>query len=196
MLRIFITCVILFCVCAQPAVADENAALNNEPSRLQFALDPFADSIGHSIKLGNAKAKIFEQFGRPIRQEVSTAKERTSDIILTYYFLQYEGLDFGLVEREDGRTFITGIVITGNAYELKYRVQIGSTRTKIVSLFRPDDFRASRNPMLVYTHLLEDRYAREDPAKNANWQGPVIGISFDFDSEDRVTRIAVGNIRL
>lgn len=160
--------------------------------RLQaFALDPFEKPIGDSKGSVGERAKLLERFGRPNKQESSRFPDRTSDLMLTYMFLQYDGVAFHVIEDEDHKhSWIERIEITGNSHALKYGLHIGSTRSAVISLFQPADYLVDKNPMRLSTNGVQN------PPNMAVWEGPTIDVAIDFDSTDLVTRIVVESIEL
>ncbi len=97
-------------------------------------------------------------------------------------------ITFRVGENEAGnRSWIEITEVTGNSHALKYALHMGSSRSDVVSLFQPPEYRIDKNPMRLYTNIVQD------PPNMAVWEGPVIGVVIDFDSEDRVTRITVGH---
>lgn len=196
---------LVLCACTQQGVAVNDSEESIQPddsgqqrteSALQlqaFALDPFEEPIENADSQGlvGARARLLERFGEPVAQESSRFPDRTSDLMLTYALLQYEGVAFHLVENEDGgRSWIEKIDITGNTHTLKYGLRIGSARSDVVSLFQPGEHLIDRNPMRLSTNGVQN------PPNMAVWEGPVIDVAIDFDSADRVTRILVEKIEL
>ena len=177
---------ILLCVCAQSTAAVDEESLASAYRLQDFAIDPFEEPIGNSFSLADAKAKIIERFGEPIEQELSKYPDRTSDEIFTRFIFQYDGITFRVGENEAGnRSWIGRIEVTENTHALKYGLHIGSTRSEVISLFQPAEYRIDKNPMRLYTNIVQD------PPNMAVWEGPVIVVVISFDSEDRVTGITV-----
>jgi len=178
----------LLCACAQSTAAVDEESLASAYRLQRFAIDPFEEPIGNSFSLADAKAKIIERFGEPIEQESSKYPDRTSDEIFTRFIFQYDGIMFRVSENEAGnRSWIESIEVTGNTHALKYGLNMGSSRSDVVSVFLPVEYAVDNNPMTLVTNIVQD------PPNMAVWEGPVLGVVIDFDSEDRVTRITVGH---
>ena len=149
MLRTAIASLFLLFAYTQSPAAVTYDEVNKASPLQQFAMNPFEESLGHIPIFFNNKSEFLERFGTPIKEESSKYPDRTSDAMLTHYFLQYDGLSFGINESEDQKhSWIETIEITGNAYALTYELGIGSKRSDIVTLFEPNVY-AKSNPMLM-----------------------------------------------
>lgn len=181
----------------QPASAPaaKSETLSDLPPLEQFVRDPFEESIGYSLVLADAKTKIIERFGAPNKQESSTFPDRTSDAILTYFFLQYEDVAFHIIESEAGdQSWINKIEITGNTHALKYGLGVGSKRSFIISLFKPKEYFADKNPMRLSAIVSETRTDTKHRPGEPVSAAAEVTVFIEFDVRDVVRKIVLENI--
>jgi hypothetical protein len=178
---------------ATSASANPYAGINDNPSaRLLFAMDPFDKPISHSYSLGNAREQVLLRFGDPIEMSVSTHETRWPDETQTTYSLVYADIQFVIGQRnEQPNTWIERIGITGNTYDLKYGVRIGTPRAEIVSLFAPTEHQASNNPMLVSVPTLETQTSFDETRGKIVGYTPTFDIAFEFDDNESLSRISI-----
>ena len=178
---------------ASVASANPYEGINDNPSdRLRFAMDPFEKPISHSYALGNAKKQVLQRFGEPIERSFATHETRWIDQTQASHGLKYSDVYFVIGERNDGpNTWIERIEITGNAHVLKYDVQIGSPRARIVSLFSPIEHYATSNPMVVSVPTLETQSSFEETGGVVVGYVPSFDITFEFDEKDCLSKIAI-----
>ena len=169
------------------------AGLNDNPSsRLLFALDPFAEPIGYSILEGDAMEKILRRFGKPLEENVSTVPTRFPGETFTTYFFRFEDVAFSVGKWPDrGHSWIETIEIDGNAHRLKSGVRIGSSREQIIAIFSPPKFFAKANPMWINASIFEKQDDVGEDGITPQTDGAVFRITFEFDADDRVSRVSV-----
>ena len=193
MLRTTIASFFLLFACAQNTAAANYDEVKRASPLQQFAMDPFKESQGYIPVFFNNKSELIERFGTPIKEESSKFPDRTSDAMLTNYYLQYDGLAFGIIEGEDKKhSWIEEFEITGNAYALKYELGIGSKRSDIVTLFEPKVY-AKSNPMHLYGEVIGYWADYKDKSGQPKWVVADINVTFYFDATDRVERIVLGS---
>ena len=191
MLRTTVASLLLILVYTPCSTAAEYDEVRKASPLQQFAMDPFKESEGQIPIFFNNKSKLLDRFGMPIKEESSKFPDRTSDAMLTYYYLQYDGLSFSIVESEDQmHSWIETIEITGNSYALKYELGIGSRRSDIVTLFEPK-VHAESNPMDIYAKIVGYWANAKDDLGNPVWVNSEIDISIEFDETDVVTKISL-----
>ena len=180
---------------ASSTVTASNPAegMNDNPSaRVQFAMDPFDQGIEYSFARGDVKERVLQRFGKPVEETVSEVETRWPGQTETDYRLQFTDVAFSLGEDSDGsRSWIYQVEITGNAHRLKFGVQVGSSRAQIASLFTPSEHYAAANPMLVSVPTMETQRDFEESAKAPEGWVPTFDIYFEFDDEDRLTKITI-----
>ncbi len=178
---------------ASVASANPYEGTNDNPSaRLRFAMDPFEKPISHSYALGNAKEQVLRRFGEPIERSIATYETHWVDETRTSYGFQYSDIQFVIGQINDGpKTWIERIEITGNAHVLKYDIQIGSPRARIVSLFSPIEHYATSNPMIVSVPTLETQSSFEETGGVVVGYVPTFNITFEFDEKDCLSKIAI-----
>jgi hypothetical protein len=169
--------------------------LNENPSdRLVFALDPFAEPIGYSVLDGDAKGKVLCRFGEPIEQEVSTVPTRFPGETYFSYVLRYKDLSFTIGKWPDrDHSWIESVEILGNAYELKSGIRIGSTREEVAAAFSPPEHYAQANPMKVSASIFEKQSDVGEDGITINSSGSLYKISFEFDADDRVSKVSISS---
>ena len=181
---------LIFAYTLCPAAAEYDEVKKASPLQ-QFAMDPFKESLGYSPIFINNKSTLLERFGTPIKEESSQYPDRTSDAMLTNYYLQYDGLSFGISESEDQKhSWIDTIQITGNAYALKYELGIGSKRSDIVTLFEPKVY-AKSNPMHINATIVGYWADYKDQSGDPVWVHAEIDVTIHFDASDLVEKIVL-----
>lgn len=116
-----------------PAVGSEKP----ESGRLEaFAVDPFHQTIGHSLVLGNAKQQIEARFGEPQELKTWQASDRTSAAELNFYQLTYPGVVFVVGESEDEtRSWIDSIELSDGHPALKFGLGVGLSADTVAATF-------------------------------------------------------------
>ena len=167
--------------------------LNDNPSiRLAFALDPFAEPIGYSILNGDAKEKVLCRFGDPDEQKVSTVPTRFPGEAYTSYDFRYKDVHFAVGKWPDrDHSWIESVEIFGNAHELKSSVRIGSTRDEIAAIFSPPEHYALTNPMQIAANIFEKQSDVGEDGITIDSPGAIYSIRFEFDADDRVSRVSI-----
>ncbi len=192
MLRTAIVSFFLLLACMQSTAAANYDEVKRASPLQQFAMEPFKDSLGYPPILFSDKSEVLERFGTPIKEEFSKGPDPQFGEILTYYYLQYDGLSFGITESEDQlHSWIDTFEITGNAHALKYDVEIGSKRSEIVTLFEPSDNYAEANPMLLSASVVGYWANFKDQSGEPRWVNATFDISIDFDASDVVAKIGL-----
>lgn len=167
--------------------------LNDNPSiRLDFALDPFAEPIGYSILNGDAKESVLFRFGDPDEQKVSTVPTRFPGEAYTSYELRYKDVSFKVGKWPDrNHSWIESIKISGNAHELKSGVRMGMTRSEIATIFSPPENYAQANPMQIAASIFEQQSDVGDDGTTVDSTGAMYSITFEFDADDRVSKVSI-----
>lgn len=167
--------------------------LNDNPSiRLAFALDPFAKPIGYSILDGDAKESVLCRFGDPDEQNVSTVPTRFPGEAYTSYEIRYKDVSFKVGKWPDrNHSWIESIEIFGNAHELKSGVRMGMTRNEIAAIFSPPEHYAQANPMQIAANIFEQQSDVGDDGTTIDSPGALYRITFEFDADDRVSKVSV-----
>jgi len=181
-------------IVGQTAVASDDVETIDASYLQLFAMDPFEDSGGESPIFYTEWPGILERFGEPPETEESTFGERTSDEILTSHWLQYEGLTFGIIESEDKiHSWLGTVIISGNAYPLKFGIEIGTAYSDLVTLLRipPHRFR-EKGTTLHLTPEIRGYWADyQDQSGQPKYVYANISLSFYFDTEDHIERIVL-----
>jgi hypothetical protein len=167
--------------------------LNDNPSaRLVFALDPFDEPIGYSVLDGDARQKVLRRFGEPIEQEVSTVSNRFPGETYTSYDFRYKDVSFTVGKWPDREhSWIQSVEIVGNAYKLKSGIRIGSTRDEVAAFFSPPNHYATANPMEVSVSIFEKQSDVSEVGITIDSHGALYSLSFEFDAEDRVSKVSI-----
>jgi hypothetical protein len=167
--------------------------LNDDPSvRLSFALDPFAEAIGYSVLNGDAKGKVLCRFGEPIEQKVSTVPTRFPGETYISYEFSYKDISFRVGKWPDREhSWIESLEIVGNAHELKSGVRIGSTRDEVIAVFSPPEHYAQANPMGISANIFEKQSDVGKDGITIDSPGALYNITFEFDADDRVSRVSI-----
>ena len=181
----------LVAVLAVAASANPFSGVNDDPSaRLLFAMDPFENPISHSYSIGNAKEKVLDRFGEPLKLSVSTYETRWVGETQTSYRLSYEDTEFVIISFDDRpATWIESIEITGNTHDLKFGIRMGTPRDEIVSKFAPAAHSVDSNPMRVSIPTLETRNSLSESKGENESYAPTIDLTFEFDADDRLNRL-------
>lgn len=167
--------------------------LNDNPSvRLAFALDPFAKPIGYSVLNGDAKEKVLCRFGEPIEQKIATEPTRFPGEAYTSYAFRYEDVSLTVGKWPDrDHSWILSVEIFGNAHKLKSGIRIGSTRDEVAAIFSPPEHYAQANPMEVSASIFEKQGDVGEDGVTVDSPGALYNITFEFDADDRVSRVYI-----
>ncbi len=116
---------------AEPVTIEPEA-----PARMtaleQFVYDPFDPGFDYSMIAGDVMEKILERFGSPDTTDVWTGEGGS----LSQHTLEYRNLRFVTGAREQsGTAWLESIEISGDEYELKSGLRIGSNREQFVEAF-------------------------------------------------------------
>jgi hypothetical protein len=161
-----------------------------EPGRLAlFAVDPFQNSIGHSLVLGDAKQRIEGRFGEPQELKASQADDRSSAAKLNFYRLAYPGLVFVVGQSEDrARSWIETIELSDGHPALKFGLGIGVSADTVASVFDPANMVRSASDLRLATAVYEDL---NDISVESN-----VELTFRLDSDGIVQKILIETIAL
>ena len=169
-----------------PAISSEEP----ESGRLElFAVDPFQESIGHSLVLGNAKQQIEARFGEPQELRTWQADDHTGVAKLNFYRFTYPGLVFVVGEGEDQtRSWIDSIELSDGHPALKFGLRVGVSADTVATTFAPANSvqRASELSLatMVYEHL-------NDISVESN-----VELTFRLDAVGVVQKILIETIAL
>ncbi len=183
----------LLVICSSANASNSAEGIDdNRSARLRFAMNPFEKPISDSSSLGNLKEQILQRFGEPIEKSVSTYETRFIDQTRTSFGFKYADVQFVVAQTNDGpHMFMERIEIIGNTHVLKYGVQIGTSRTQVVSLFSPMEPYATSNPMLVAVPTMETQSDFEKTGGAVAGYVPTFDITFEFDEKDCLSKISI-----
>ena len=194
MVRMVVALLIAPLIVAQVAVASDDVEVIDASYLQRFAMDPFENSEGQNPVFYNDLSGILERFGEPIKAVESKFGDRTSDAIMTSHWLQYDGLAFAVIESEDKKhSWPETITISGNAYPLKFGIEIGTAYSDFLDLLQlaPPDYRAKSSPMRLYADIQGYWADYRDQSGRPKYVYAHLSVSFFFDAEDNIEKITL-----
>ena len=195
MVRIVLALLIVPLIVGQTAVANDDVETIDASKLQRFAMDPFEESEGQNPIFYTEWSGILERFGEPPKTAESIFGDRTSDAIMTSHLLKYDGVTFGITESEDkNHSWLQTIDITGNAYSLKFGIEIGTAFTDLVALLQipPPRFRTKSTRLNLGPEIRGHWAGYQDESGQPKYVYANISLSFYFDAEDHVDRIVLG----
>ena len=155
-----------------------------------FSLDPFEEPIGYSLVLGDVRERVIQRFGEPqetmITFEVDRYGGEGSEIRLST--LHYPGLIIKIGDRPGyKRSWLNGLEITGEQYQLKFKLEIGASHQDVLDALQPGNYNDTPGLLKMYEDIWEKRYG--DRAENDTRVDGSVGLVFEFDATDRVSKI-------
>jgi hypothetical protein len=169
---------------------------NDGPTkRLRFAVDPFDEPIGYLMLEGNAKEMILRRFGEPDKVVESTVQTQFPGETFTLFTYRFTDITFIVGKWPDREwSWIESIEIVGNSQELKFDIRIGSSREQVSATFSLTELYSEKgNSLSASAHIAEKPSDVGEDGSTLDEVGTSYGILFEFDDDDRVSKISIGS---
>ena len=175
------------CLAAFGPAADSQ---ESEPSRIEvFAMDPFQESLGHSLVLGDARQRVQARFGEPKELETWKADDRTGTGRLTFFRFAYPGMVLVTGEGEDqSGSWIESIELSEGHPPLKFGLGVGVGADTVEATFESANSARTAGAVLLATSIYEDR--------NDKHVESYVELKFDLERDGVVQRILIETIAL
>lgn len=169
---------------------------NDDPTkRLRFAVDPFEEPIGYLMVEGNSKEMIVRRFGGPEIMDESIIQTQFPGESYTLFTYRYKDITFIVGKWPDREwSWIESIEIVGNSQQLKYDIRIGSSREQVSATFSlTEPYSGKGNLLGASAHIAETPRDVGEDGSTLDQDGNTYGILFEFDEDDRVSKISIGS---
>ena len=169
---------------------------NDDPTkRLRFAVDPFEVPIGYLMLEGNSKEMILRRLGEPDEVDESIMQTQFPGETYTLYTYRYNDITFVVGKWPDREwSWIERIEIVGNSQKLKYDIRIGSSREQVNATFPlKEPYSEKGNMLSTAAHIAERPSDVGEDGSTLDEVGATYGILFEFDDDDRVSKISIGS---
>lgn len=187
MARIAVFLSLLIGACASDAQLASDAGSSQLATLQEFLLDPFEEPIGHSMVLSDVKEKTLQRFGEPKKVDIVSKPDRQTDGDIQYSTLHYAGLLIQIAERPGrSHSWLTRIEITGEQYQLKNDLRVGTKRGDVLERLRPTNFTEAANRLTIYEEIWEERSNRLGDLARVDAS---IQLEIEFDAADRTSKI-------